>query len=69
MSPQRWLLIVLIVGAAVGSLVAGVAPGAAFPLAGVLLLVAALVAAGSIRRVAPRRGAAVGSDVRPVHAR
>ena len=60
---------VLIVGGAVGSLVAGVAPGAAFPIAGGLLLVAALVAAGTIRRAAPRRRTSAGSDVLPVHAR
>jgi membrane protein implicated in regulation of membrane protease activity len=39
----------------VGSLVAGVLPGAAFPIAGGLLLVAAVVAATVARRAAPRR--------------
>ncbi|GAA4739180.1 hypothetical protein GCM10025783_07440 [Amnibacterium soli] len=60
---------VLIVGAAIGSLVAGTAPDAAFLIAGGLLLVAAVVAAVTTRRAVHRRPAALGSDVRPAHAR
>ena len=60
---------VLIVGGAVGALVAGVAPSAAFPVASGVLLVATVVAAVLTRRADPRRRSGLRTEARPVHAR